>query len=43
MAGVPLDGWILGRTMALSRDGRVAVGFGSCGDLPAIYRAVIGE
>ncbi len=42
-AGVSLDGWILEGTMALSGDGRVVVGHGYCGDLPALYRAVIAE
>lgn len=41
--GVALDGWLLEGTMALSPDGRVVVGHGYCGGLPAIYRAVIGE
>ncbi len=42
-AGVPLDGWTLNGALALSPDRRVVVGDGYCGDLRAIYRAVIGE
>jgi hypothetical protein len=42
-AGASLDGWILEGTLALSGNGRVVVGHGVCGDLPAVYRAVIGE
>jgi uncharacterized membrane protein len=40
-AGVSLDGWSLDDASELSKDGRVVVGVGACGGVPAIYRAVL--
>jgi len=40
-AGVALDGWELQQPMALSKNGKVVVGQGTCGGLPAVYRATL--
>lgn len=40
-AGVSLDGWTLVDALALSGDGRVVIGRGYCGELQAIFRAVL--
>ena len=40
-AGADLRGWHLTDAFVLSKDGNVAVGQGTCGGKPALYRAVI--
>ena len=40
-AGVGLDGWELHQPMALSKNGRVVVGQGTCGGVSAVYRALL--
>lgn len=42
-AGVDLRGWTLGTPSSLSRDGKVALGAGTCGGIPTIYRMVLPE
>lgn len=42
-AGVDLRGWSIGTPQALSRNGRVAVGVGSCGGIQTVYRLVLPE
>ena len=39
--GADLRGWQLTSGFALSKDGKVAVGQGTCGGKPALFRAVI--
>jgi uncharacterized membrane protein len=41
--GVDLRGWRLDTPLALSRDGRVAMGFGQCGEKNTMYRLVLPE
>ncbi len=40
-AAVDLEGWTLSKPSALSRDGRVVVGEGTCNGVPAVYRVVL--
>jgi hypothetical protein len=40
-AAVDLQGWTLSKPSALSRDGRVVIGEGTCDGVPAVYRAVL--
>jgi len=40
-AGVDLDGLVPGEPVALSADGKVMVGYATCGSQPVIYRAVV--
>lgn len=42
-AGADLSGWVLGDAYVLSRDGKVAVGGGTCGGQPAMYRIKLPE
>ncbi len=40
-AGVDLDGWEFHQPMALSKNGKVVVGQGMCGGVPAVYRVIL--
>jgi uncharacterized membrane protein len=40
-AGVDLTGWTLSAPGAMSRDGKVALGTGTCGGIPTVYRLVL--
>ena len=42
-AGVDFRGWTTHSIMALSSDGKVAIGSGSCGDTQTLYRVVLPE
>jgi hypothetical protein len=42
-AGVDLTGWSFGTPQALSRDGKVGVGVGTCGGVTTVYRLVLPE
>jgi uncharacterized membrane protein len=42
-AGASIEGWELSKPSALSRDGRVIVGEGLCGGVPAVYRVELPE
>jgi uncharacterized membrane protein len=42
-AGVDLTGWSLGTPRSLSRDGKVALGVGRCGELTTVYRLLLPE
>jgi hypothetical protein len=39
--GVSLERWVFANAVALSGDGRVVIGRGYCGELEAMYRAVL--
>jgi hypothetical protein len=41
--GVDLRGWRIDTPLSISRDGRVAMGFGQCGDENTVYRMVLPE
>ena len=40
-AGIDLAGWQIGPPLAISHDGHVVFGEGTCGGVPAIFRAVL--
>jgi uncharacterized membrane protein len=42
-AGVDLRGWKISQPLALSEDGRIAIGSGQCGDSYTMYRMVLPE
>jgi hypothetical protein len=42
-AGVDFSGWTIDAPSAISRDGKVVAGIGTCGGVPAAYRMVLPE